>query len=340
MRGNSFGRLLVLSSFGESHGPAIGAVIDGMPAGVPLDERHIAAALARRRPGQSSITSARNESDVPELLSGVFHGQTLGTPIAVIVRNTDARSADYDEQLERIGHADAVWMEKYGVRDYRGGGRSSGRETIARVIGGAIAERLLPSSASITACTLRIGDIEARLPQRLDRDTVDSFVTRCPDPDADARIVALLEHLRNAGNSAGGVVELRIDGMPAGLGEPVFHKLKATLTAAIMSIGAVSGVMLGDAFAEATLPGSRFHSAIPDAPLAAALRSHGIQGGLSNGQRMLLRVAIKPTSSIGETARQGRHDPCIVPRVIPVIEAMAALVLADALLAQRLDRND
>lgn len=339
MRGNSFGNLLVLTTFGESHGPALGAVLDGMPAGVHLSTEHIAAELRRRRPGQSVVTSGRLEEDVPEILSGVFEDVTLGTPIAVIVRNTDARSEDYDAHVYRVGHAESVWEQKYGLRDYRGGGRTSGRETLARVIGGAIAGRLLPPDLSIVAFVSQIGNIAARVSdETLNRFHVDSFATRCPDADADKSITQELLRCKESGDSLGGIIELRIDGVPAGLGEPVFNKAKSALTAAMMSIGAVSGVSLGDAFSESLLPGKIFHLQQDGARPGTDVRAHGIQGGLTNGQRITLRVAIKPTSTIGQQALQGRHDPCIAPRIVPVVEAMSALVLADLLLAQRLDR--
>ncbi len=339
MRGNSFGNFLVLTTFGESHGPALGAVLDGMPAGVHLSTEHIAAELRRRRPGQSAVTSGRLEEDVPEILSGVFEDVTLGTPIAVIVRNTDARSEDYDAHVYRVGHAESVWEQKYGLRDYRGGGRTSGRETLARVIAGAIAGRLLPPDLSIVAFVSQIGNIAARVSdETLNRIHVDSFATRCPDTDADKSITQELLRCKESGDSLGGIIELRIDGVRAGLGEPVFNKAKSALTAAMMSIGAVSGVSLGDAFSESSLPGNIFHLQQDGAHPGTDVRAHGIQGGLTNGQRITLRVAIKPTSTIGQQARQGRHDPCIAPRIVPVVEAMSALVLADLLLAQRLDR--
>ncbi|MFA6233481.1 MAG: chorismate synthase [Bacteroidota bacterium] len=338
MRGNSIGNFLVLTSFGESHGSALGAVIDGCPAGVSLTSDHISAALLRRRPGQSLITSARQEADEAEILSGVYENRTLGTPIAVIVRNHDARSEDYDVQMYRAGHADRVWEDKYVHRDHRGGGRSSGRETIARVIGGAVAERILPDTLRIVAFARQIGNV-ALGESLIDvtRADVDSFTTRCPNSVADAAISELLLRLKKQGDSVGGIVELHIDGAPSGLGEPVFNKAKSMLTAAMMSIGAVSGVSLGDAFSDCLLTGSQFHASDPDQSPGMADRAHGIQGGITNGKRISLQIAVKPPSTIGEKARQGRHDPCIVPRVIPVIESMAALVLADLLLASRLD---
>jgi chorismate synthase len=338
MRGNSFGNFLVLTSFGESHGPAIGAVLDGVPAGIHLTIEHIARALSRRRPGQSVITSQRAEEDIPELLSGVYDDTTLGTPIAVIVRNTDARSSDYHPEIRRVGHADSVWEKKFGIRDHRGGGRSSGRETVARVIGGAVAERILPDSVAITAFVTQIGAIRAQVPASdIKRDFVDSFVSRCPDAEADRRISEELQRCASEGDSLGGVVELRIDGAPSCLGEPVFNKAKSMITAGIMSIGAVSGVTLGSAFEEIALPGTAFHVQQEGSDPGTGLLSHGIQGGLTTGNRISFSIAVKPTSTVRQAAREGRHDPCIAPRIIPVVEAMAALVLADLYLARRLD---
>ncbi len=339
MRGNTFGHILTLTTFGESHGPALGAVIDGCPAGIPLSEADFHAALSRRRPGQSSITTSRSEPDAPEILSGVFEGATLGTPIAVIVRNTDARSADHAPGDMRPGHADAVWMAKYGRRDWRGGGRSSGRETLSRVIGGVVAERILPSTMSIVAFVRRIGCIDAGMvPDPLTRIAVDAHPTRCPDLAAAAAMMAELEACRLGGDSLGGVVELWIDNAPPGLGEPVFHKAKALLAGALMSIGGVTGVTLGDSEAEAALPGSAFHDAVARTQQGHPLRAHGIQGGITTGSRITMRVHVKPVASIGEWARRGRHDPCIAPRIVPVVEAMAALVLADCHLTSAVDR--
>lgn len=339
MRGNSFGNLFVLTGFGESHGTALGAVVDGCPSGVQLTTSDIAKALRRRRPGQSVLTSARAEEDKPEILSGILDGRTLGTPIAVVVRNHDARSSDYDPDLYRTGHADSTWEQKYGMRDYRGGGRASGRETIARVIGGAIAERALPASVHITCFARQIGHIIApQVSETLTRAEVDAFPSRCPNAEADVAIAEELLRLREQGDSVGGIVELRMDGVPAGLGEPVFRKAKSELTSALMSIGAVTGVSLGEAFTEALLPGSAYHIPVEGAPRGTDVRSYGIQGGITNGERIVLRAAVKPVSTIGSMAREGRHDPCIIPRIIPVVESMAAMVLLDLWLAARLDR--
>jgi chorismate synthase len=341
MRGNSTGEFLTLTTFGESHGVALGAVIDGCPAGVALDLDDFARALARRRPGQSAITTARQESDTPEILSGVFEGRTLGTPICVIVRNTDARSKDYDPNYYRAGHADRVWQDKFGHRDHRGGGRASGRETLCRVIGGVVAEKILPTDVRIVAFTRQVGThLATDVPAVLDRHVVDGHPTRCPDPHAAAAIEADLETCKQSGDSRGGVIELWIDHCPPGLGEPVFRKVKALLAQAMMSIGAVVGVSLGDAPADIATRGADFHDGISGDGKNAGLSpaAHGIQGGITNGERIVLQVFFKPPSTVGSMALSGRHDPCILPRAVPVVEAMAALVLADLYLAQRLDR--
>ena len=341
MRGNSYGHFLTLTSFGESHGAGLGAVVDGCPAGLPLGPEDLEAQLSRRRPGQSKVTTGRSEADAPEILSGVFEGHTLGSPIAVLVRNTNARSKDYDPNYYRAGHADRVWEEKFGRRDWRGGGRASGRETLARVIGGVIAEKILGDPVRIVGFTRQIGEHEAiEVPEDLTRADVDQHATRCPDPDVAAVIEDELLECKQEGDSRGGIVELWIDGLPMGLGEPVFGKAKSRLADALMSVGAVAGVTLGDAAGDAQKPGKWFHSGVsgsgPDAGISPA--ANGIQGGITNGERIVLRAYFKPASTVGSMATTGRHDPCIVPRAVPVMEAMAALALADLFLASRLDR--
>ena len=343
MRGNTFGQFLTLTTFGESHGAALGAIIDGCPAGLPLTLEDFQVALARRRPGQSSITTARAEGDQPELLSGVFEGHTLGSPICVIVRNQDQRSQDYDPAHMRAGHADRVWQEKYGRRDWRGGGRASGRETLGRVIGGVVAQRLLPPEVSITGFTRQVGTLRAQtLPESLSAQLVDQYSTRCPDAAVHEQIVEELLRCKREGDSRGGVAELWIDGLPMGLGEPVFHKAKNLLIHAVTSVGAVVGATLGQAHEDAMASGADFHQGIsgqgPRAGISSA--ANGLQGGLTNGERVRLLVYFKPASTVGAMAQQGRHDPCIIPRAIPVLEAMCALVLADLYLASRLDRMD
>lgn len=339
MRGNTFGNFLCLTTFGESHGVALGAILDGCPAGIPLSLDDIQRELDRRRPGQSALTTARGEQDRAELLSGVFEGHTLGSPIAVIVRNHDARSQDYDPNYLRAGHADRVWQEKYGRRDWRGGGRASGRETIGRVIGGAIAQKILPESVTITGFTRQIGTLRAAdLPDTLTREQVDAHPTRCPDPHIAALMEEDLLACKAQGDSRGGVAEIWVDGCPMGLGEPVFFKAKNLLANALMSVGAVVGVTLGDAHEDALTPGRAFHSGVSgsgeDAGLSGA--ANGIQGGISNGRRIRLLVYFKPASTVGSMATSGRHDPCIIPRAIPVLEAMVALTLADLYLADAL----
>ncbi len=337
MRGNTYGNFLTLTTFGESHGVALGAIVDGCPAGLELGAEDFVRNLDRRRPGQSKLTTSRGEKDAPEILSGVFEGKTLGTPICVIVRNHDARSQDYDPDHYRPGHADRVWEEKFGRRDWRGGGRASGRETLARVIGGTVAEKILGPEVSIVGFTRAVGTHEVRdVPAGLTRAMVDAHPTRMPDAALGDVVAEELVACKAGGDSRGGVVELWIDGLPMGLGEPVFHKTKSRLADAMMSIGAVVGVGLGDAPGDARTSGADFHSGSDGISSSA----NGIQGGITNGERIVLRVYFKPASTIGSMAREGRHDPCIVPRAVPVVEAMAALALADLSLASRLDRAD
>lgn len=326
---NTFGELFRVTTFGESHGPALGAVIDGCPAGVPLTTAQVQAALDRRRPGQSTLTTARNEADRVELLSGVYEDKTLGTPIAAVVRNTDQRSQDYTRLAteDRPGHADRVWRERFVHRDPRGGGRTSGRETLSRVIGGAVAEALLAREApevQVVGWVSKVGPLLAPLPSaKVSRAQVDAHATRCPDPAVAEQVAALILDAKGKGDSLGGAITLRIDGLPSGLGEPVFGKLKARLADAVTSIGAVTGVVWGpdDLDARLALPGSQFH--------ATRDVYGGIQGGLSNGEPLVLRVLFKPPATLRDHAKAGRHDPCILPRAVPVVEAMASMVLAD-----------
>ncbi len=342
MQANSFGDLLTLTTFGESHGPAMGAVIDGFPSGVAVDvDRDIQPHLNRRRPGQSKVTTSRSEADKAQILSGVFEGKTIGSPIAVIAWNKNARSKDYDPNYYRAGHADRTWEEKYGHRDYRGGGRASGRETLCRVIGGSFARLLLPDEVSIVAFTRRIGEMEAKdIPDQLSLQRVDQHPTRCPDLEVADQISETLTRCKQEGDSRGGVIEVWVDGLQPGLGNPVFKKMKNRLASAFMSVGAVVGTGLGDAPADSMARGQDFHTGIagsgPDAGVSPA--ANGIQGGITNGERIAMRVYFKPASTVGSMAKKGRHDPCIVPRAVPVIEAMAALVIGDHFLARRLDR--
>jgi chorismate synthase len=338
---NTFGELFCVTTFGESHGPALGAVIDGCPAGVALPTSLIQHALDRRRPGQSALTTARLEADQVEVLSGVYQDKTLGTPIAAVVRNVGQRSQDYAVLAteDRPGHADRVWRERFKHRDPRGGGRTSGRETLSRVIGGAVAEALLarecPSMATV-AWVSQVGPVVLELPQRAPtRAEVDAHPTRCPEPALAARIEALILEAKAKGDSLGGAVTVRVAGMPVGLGEPVFGKLKARVAQALTGIGAVTGVVFGPADLEQrlTLPGSQFHAVPSDGSPSSVYG--GIQGGLSNGEDLALRVLFKPPATLAEHARAGRHDPCILPRAVPVVEAMVSMVLADLVLLHR-----
>ena len=330
---NTFGTLFRLTSFGESHGPAIGGVIDGMPAGISLDFEAVQAELDRRKPGQSAITTARKEDDKVEFLSGIFNGQTLGTPIGFIIRNTDTRSKDYSsvEHVYRPGHADYTYSAKYGLRDYRGGGRSSARETAVRVVAGALARQALN--------TLGI--------------KVEAWVQSVGTSDADHMEEAILEAKRNL-DSLGGVVAARISGAPVGLGEPVFGKLQAMLASAMMSINAAKGFEYGLGFEHSRLRGSDTidEFTFEDGHVAAPDNfSGGIQGGISNGEPITFRVAFKPVASLARPVPtvddsgnqvilelKGRHDPCVVPRAVPIVEAMACMVILDAILLNRATR--
>ena len=346
MAGNIFCELFRVTTFGESHGIAMGCVIDGCPSGLELSVTDIENELKRRRPG--GVYGSRDEEDKPEILCGVFEGKTLGSPIAIIVRNTNQNSKDYDElkNIYRPGHADFTWEAKFGFRDYRGGGRSSGRETLCRAASGAVAKKLLAvSGISIRAWTSSIAGLQ--MPEigdeDFDFDEIERNPLRVPCGDS-AKATAKIEEIRNERDSAGGIVSCLVKNVPAGLGEPVFDKLDARLAAAMLSIGACKGVEFGAGFAAALMRGSENN----DTPLLSANNSGGILGGISSGQDIFLRAAFKPTPSIGkpqmamdkegktrEIEIKGRHDVCIVPRAVPVVEAMAALVLADFLLLSR-----
>lgn len=339
---NSIGQFLKLHSFGESHGPAMGAVIEGCPAGLHFDFELLAQNLERRRPGSSRFVSQRNENDSFEILSGVFQGKTLGTPLAILVRNTEAKSSDYKDIVQgafRPGHADEVWTEKYVHQDLRGGGRSSGRETLSRVIAGSVSQMLLSvgmPNLSVRGFVAEIGDIALDRDERLRAHTmpvsaIEKFELRLPSLSKNSQAMQLLNEAREMGWSYGGVVELFIEGLDRGLGEPVFGKLKSRLSEAMMSIGATMGLEFGAGFAAAKAEGSEFHS------LQDPLKYGGMNGGMSNGEPLVLRVAFKPTSSVLDVAKKGRHDPCIVPRAVPVVEAMAYFCLADLALAKRLN---
>lgn len=359
MAGSSLGTIFRIMTWGESHGKGVGVTIDGCPAGIPLCEEDIQSYLDRRKPGQSRFTTARQEGDAVELLSGVFEGRTTGTPIALIVRNLDQRSRDYQAIMDvyRPGHADYCFDAKYGFRDYRGGGRSSGRETIGRVAAGAVACRLLAHyGIQVDAYTKSIGEIEIDA-QRFDLTQRDENRLYMPDAVAAKAAEAYLETLIQEQDSCGGVVECVIRGVPAGVGEPVFDKLDACLAKAVMSIGAVKGFEIGDGFAAARSRGSANNDAFyTDADGRVKKKSNhagGILGGISDGSDILFRAAFKPTPSIsrqqqtvnraGENVEilvKGRHDPIVVPRAVVVVEAMAALTVADLLLLAQSSRVD
>jgi chorismate synthase len=343
MRGNQFGKLFCLNTFGESHGPAMGALIDGCPSGVVWQQDMLNRFLERRRPGGSQLVSQRAEPDRVEILSGVYEGVTLGTPIAAVIENVDARSKDYaaEEVKMRQGHATDLWQDKYGHSDPRGSGRASGRETVSRVIGGAVARMFVTQlypEASVVAFVSRIGVMSMSESECLDAAEaleadpwhVDEFSLRCPSAEKNEDMEVMLSRAKETGESYGGLAYMRIVGLPRGLGQPVFHKLKSELASGFLSIGATNGVELGQGFAASEMSGKEFHDLNQD--------YGGIRGGLSTGDPITLRVAFKPTSSRQDVALKGRHDPCIVPRAIPVLEAMAWLVLADQILLARVDR--
>lgn len=355
MAGSSFGNVFRISTFGESHGAAIGVVVDGCPAGLPIDETFIQSELDRRRPGQSAIVTQRKESDTVQILSGIFEGKSTGTPIAMVIPNTDARSQDYSHIADafRPSHADFTWQSKFGLRDHRGGGRSSARETAARVAAGAIAKLfLLENGVSVSAYVSQVGHLKLGQPyEALNLLLTESNPVRCPDPDMAVQMEALIREVRKAGDTIGGVVSCVIQNCPAGLGEPVFDKLHADLGKAILSINACKGFEYGSGFEGVALRGSEHNDAFyNDGGVIKTRTNHsgGIQGGISNGMDIYFRAAFKPVATIvaeqesvneqGEpavVAGKGRHDPCVLPRAVPIVEAMAALVVADHLLRGR-----
>ncbi|MCB0424910.1 MAG: chorismate synthase [Mangrovimonas sp.] len=344
MAGNSFGTLFKLTTFGESHGLALGGVIDGCPPGLELDFEAIQHELSRRKPGQSAIVTQRKEEDEVEFLSGIFEGKTTGTPIGFIIRNTNQKSNDYShiQDVFRPSHADFTYEKKYGNRDYRGGGRSSARETACRVVAGAIAKQLL-KNVTIQAYTSSVGNLYLRKPyQDLDLSTVESNEVRCPDVVVAQEMIDKIKEIRKQGDTIGGTVTCVLKNVPIGLGEPVFDKLHADLGKAMLSINAVKGFEYGSGFCGTEMKGSEHNDIFnPDGSTQTNL-SGGIQGGISNGMDIYFRVAFKPVATImqeqdtidaqGNTVKmhgKGRHDPCVVPRAVPIVEAMAALVLAD-----------
>lgn len=360
MAGNTIGQLFTLSTFGESHGAGIGGIIDGCPAGLNIDMAFIQKELDRRKPGQSAIVSPRKESDTISLLSGVFEGKSTGAPIAFFIPNEDQKSKDYEHLKDtfRPSHADYTYEAKYGFRDYRGGGRSSARETAARVAGGAIAKLLLQQTGiHIKAYVSRVKDIELNKPYtQLDLNTIEDTAIRCPDTATAQAMIDLIEATRKTGDTLGGIVSCVITDVPAGWGEPVFDRLHADLGKAVLSINAVKGFDYGSGFEGTRLQGSEHNDvfrADEGQMHTATNHSGGIQGGISNGEDIYFRVAFKPVATILQSQEsanragklesiqgKGRHDPCVLPRAVPIVEAMAALVLADHFLRAKTSRID
>ncbi len=355
--GNTFGHLFRVTTFGESHGGGVGVTIDGCPPQLEISAEEIQKELDRRRPGQSKITTPRKEADTCEILSGVFEGKTLGTPIAILVRNKDTRSQDYDEMAQkyRPSHADATYDAKYGIRNWQGGGRSSARETIGRVAAGAIAKKILHQVAGVevVAYVKRIKDLEGVVdPNTVTLEQVESNIVRCPDAERAEKMIELIEQTGRQGDSVGGVVECVVRNVPKGLGEPVFDKLEADIAKGVMSLPATKGFEIGSGFAGTLMTGSQhndeFYTDEKGEVRTVTNRSGGVQGGISNGEDIILRVAFKPTATIRKEQRtvnregeetvlagKGRHDPCVLPRAVPMVEAMVALVLCDHLLRQQ-----
>ena len=346
MCGNTFGEYFRVTTFGESHGPALGAVVDGVKAGIAVNAEYIQQELDRRKPGTSSLVSPRKEQDKVEILSGVFDGLTTGAPVALLIRNHDSRPQDYNilRDIFRPGQADYTWWKKYGIRDWRGGGRASGRETVARVAAGAIAKSILAGkNIEIFAHIVRIGNAKA---SSYSKTVAIENPLRCGDTQAAAKMQKVIEKSRDEKDSVGGVIEIVATGIPAGLGEPVFDKLEALIGSALLSIGGVKGIEFGDGFGLASMHGSESNDEISPAGFLSN-RMGGILGGISNGEPIVVRISVKPTPSIGklqktintknelvDIATDGRHDPCLCLRIIPVAEAMVALALCDAWYAQ------
>lgn len=356
MAGNSFGQAFNITTFGESHGKAIGVIIDGCPSGLEIDEAFIQKELQRRRPGQSKIVTQRKEADQMEILSGVFEGKSTGTPISMVIFNKDAKSKDYSHIADkyRPSHADFTYQNKYGIRDYRGGGRSSARETAARVAAGAIAKLFLrQQGVSIQAYVNQVGALKLEKDyKRLDLSQTEQNIVRCPDEEMAEKMIELIKAVRKDGDTIGGVVKCVIKGCPVGLGDPAFDKLHADLAKAMLSINAAKGFEYGSGFEGVTMRGSKHNDAFYEEAGKIHTRTNhsgGIQGGISNGMDIYFSTAFKPVATIvpeqesvnqaGESVLvegKGRHDPCVVPRAVVIVEAMAALVLADHLLRQRM----
>ena len=355
MAGNSFGKIFRISTFGESHGPAVGVVLDGCPAGVTVNLEDIQRDLDRRRPGQSNIVTQRKEEDLVHIQSGIFEGVSTGTPISLIIYNKDQKSRDYDHIKEKFrpSHADFTYQQKYGIRDYRGGGRSSARETVARVAAGAIAKSLLKESGiTVTAYVSQVGHLKLDPGTSiLDLSSAESNIVRCPDQDLAERMIEFIKQVRKEGDTVGGMISCRITGVKAGLGEPVFDKLHADLGKAMLSINAVKGFEYGSGFQSIQMKGSEHNDLFLQSGDSVSTKSNfsgGIQGGISNGMPIYFNVAFKPVATLmkdqesidqkGDVVTvtgKGRHDPCVVPRAVPIVEAMASLVLADHLLRSR-----
>ncbi len=355
---NSFGKIFKITTFGESHGTGIGVIIDGCPAGLSLDMEVVQKELDRRKPGQSRITTQRQESDTVQVQSGVFENTTTGTPISLYIPNADARSKDYSHiaTTYRPSHADYTYQQKYGIRDYRGGGRSSARETAARVAAGAIAKQLLATlGIQVHAYVSAVGELSLETPYTaLDFTLTDNNIVRCPDEAMAAKMEAYIDNIRKERDTVGGIVSAVITGVPTGLGEPVFDKLHALLGQAMLSINAVKGFEYGSGFAGSTMRGSQHNDAFykeGDTIKTKTNHSGGVQGGISNGETIYFKTAFKPVATImqdqesldehGEKVTvqgKGRHDPCVVPRAVPIVEAMAALVIADLYLRQKISK--
>ncbi|UII75753.1 chorismate synthase [Flagellimonas sp. HMM57] len=353
MAGNTFGQLFKLTSFGESHGRAIGGVIDGCPAGITLDLEKIQLELNRRKPGQSAIVTQRKEPDTVEIYSGLFEGKTTGTPIGFAIHNTNQKSKDYSHIKDsyRPSHADYVYDQKYGFRDYRGGGRSSARETASRVVAGAIAKQFL-ENIKINAFVSQVGEIKLQKEyQQLDFSKIESNAVRCPDLEMAEKMEEYIKSIKKQGDTIGGVITCVIQNIPIGLGEPVFDKLHAELGRAMLSINAVKGFEYGSGFEGVLMKGSEHNDQFNEDGTTSTNRSGGIQGGISNGMHIYFNIAFKPVATVlqsyetinkeGEkvmTQGKGRHDPCVVPRAVPIVEAMAAMVLADYTLLARTNK--
>lgn len=358
MAGSTFGQLFKIHTYGESHGKAIGVIIDGCPAGLAIDETFINSELQRRKPGQSKITTQRKEPDEAQILSGIFEGQSTGTPIHLVIHNKDQKSKDYSHIKDsfRPSHADYTWQEKFGIRDYRGGGRSSARETAARVAAGAVAKLLLQTiGVDIHAFVTQVGTLKVETPyQDLDFDQIEQNIVRCADAAMAEKMIHLIDETRKKGDTIGGIIQCVMQGLPVGLGQPVFDKLQADLGKAMLSINAVKGFEYGSGFAAAAMNGLSHNDIFENQEGKITTQTNysgGIQGGISNGMDIYCKIAFKPVATVMRDQQsvdkagnevtvkgKGRHDPCVVPRAVPIVEAMAALVLADHYLRSQSDK--